>query len=279
MNSSYYASKSCLITGGSSGIGLALACQLASYGANVTILARRPDVLEQAEQKINLTKTSNDQIIRTIRADVAQEKELTAAVTSFIDENGTPDILINCAGATRPGEFLQLEPSVFSELIQVNYIGTVNMIRLVMPGMVERKSGHIINVISMAGVIGLIGYTAYCGSKFAVRGFSDALRSELRPHNIRISVVYPSDVDTPQLEEENKYKPAVTRALVEGNSSVMKPEKCANIILKDAARGRYTITPGLDISVLYFLRHFLGDLSFKIVDFFVAVAQKKVQAK
>lgn len=274
----YYTKKTCLITGGSSGIGLSLACQLAGFGANVFILARRLDVLEDAIKTISQSRQTPEQQFGFISADVADEKNLCVETSAFLEQHGTPDFLINSAGVTRPGEFLELDSEIFNWQMQINYLGTVNMIRLMVPGMIERKSGHIINIISMAGVIGLVGYTAYCGSKFAVRGFSDALRSELRIHNIKMSVVYPSDVDTPQLHEENKYKPALTRALVEGNSTIMKPEKCAEIILKDASRGKYTITPGFDISLLYFLRHLLGDQSYRIVDYLVSKAQKKVDA-
>jgi 3-dehydrosphinganine reductase len=273
----YYLNKLVLITGGSSGIGLNLAFQLAEKGASVFILARRQDLLDSAVLEIRKHANNNQQKFGAILADVSEPKQLAEKINGFISEFGVPDILINSAGVTRPGEFVEQDIEYFRWMIDINYLGTVYVTKLIVPGMIKRSSGHIINISSIAGFIGGYGYSAYCGSKFALSGFSEALRSELSGHNIRISVVYPSDVKTPQLEEENKYKPALTKALVEGNTELMEPDKVASIILSGAAKGHYTITPGLSVTLWYIAKHIFVDLSLGIMDIAVAQAKKTVE--
>ena len=99
-----------------------------------------------------------------------------------------------------------------------NYFGTLHVIKAVTPGMIDRGSGHIVNICSLGGFLGVFGYSAYCASKYAVRGLSDVLRAELRPYGIHFSVVYPPDTDTPQLAYENPFKPPETRALGSGKA-------------------------------------------------------------
>jgi 3-dehydrosphinganine reductase len=111
--------------------------------------------------------------------------------------------------------------------------------------MVERRSGAVCNVSSMAGVIGIYGYTAYAASKFAIIGFSQCLRAELWPHGVRVSVVCPPDTDTPQLEFENRYKPKETRAIA-GNVKTMTAEAVAASMLAGMAAGTFEIIPGMD---------------------------------
>ena len=101
----------------------------------------------------------------------------------------------------------------------------------------------------MAGFIGTYGYSGYGASKYAVRGFSDVLRAELKPRGVRVSVVYPPDTLTPQLEFEKDLKPAITKELAD-TAGVMTAEKVASIILRDMQRGRYTILPGISKLVL-----------------------------
>jgi 3-dehydrosphinganine reductase len=279
MNNSYYANKLVLITGGSSGIGLALAKQLAIMQANVFLLARRTEVLQAALGELEKLRQTPSQKFGVLSADVANAAEIQAKLSAFIQETGAVDILINSAGVTRPGEFVEQDAEFFKWMMDINYLGTIYVTKMVVPGMVSRRSGHIINIASMAGFVGAYGYTAYCASKFAVAGFSEALRSELSIHNVKISVVYPSDVRTPQLEEENKYKPALTKALVEGNTVLMEPDDVARTILKDAAHGQYTITPGLTVRLWYLAKHITVDLSLSVMDYLVGQAKKKVEAR
>ncbi len=272
MNTNYYQGKTALITGGSSGIGLALARRLLEHGASVTLLARDQQKLDDA--KASLLSINSGYIVSTISADVTEVDSLRAILADFQEQHGTPNILINSAGVARPGYVEELPLEVYRWTMDIDYHGTVNMVKLLLPGMLERGSGHIINVSSMAGVVGIFGYTAYSGAKFAVKGFSDVLRSELKPRGIKVSVVFPPDTKTPQLEWEDQFKPEETR-IISGTSKPISPDEVASWTLKQAAKGKYAIVPGGEAKLLYLLATRLGDWVYPIIDMMVKDAIRK----
>jgi 3-dehydrosphinganine reductase len=274
----YYQNKLVLITGGSSGIGLSLAKQLTQAQANVWILARRPEQLDKAIQEIETFRKNSSQKIGSIAADVSNEQQVNDQLSKFIEANGVPDILINCAGYAMPGLFTDTDSDVFRQEMDVNYFGLVYTCKKIAPGMMARRSGHIINLSSMGGFIGTIGYSAYCGAKFAVKGFTDTLRSELKNFGVRVSIVYPPDTRTPGFEVENRHKPTITKIFSEDNGGISEPDDVARVILKDAAKGKYNIKPG-SASGWYFI-YGLG-MSFNFVnpvmDYLLAQAWRKVE--
>ncbi len=270
-----FSGKNVFITGGSSGIGLSLACLLAREGANITILARREDQLSKAVGTIKTQSIKNEQVIQSIAGDVAEIDSIFQILEIYEKSYGTPDYLFNSAGITYPGKFNTLTPETFRDLINVNYLGTVYVTRAFINGMLRRGSGWIVNISSMAGFIGTFGYSGYGASKYAVRGFSDVLRAELKPRGIRISIVYPPDTLTPQLEFEKDLKPAITRELAD-NAGVMTPENVARIILKDMRKGRYSILPGFQSWFYYVLSSLLGDLTYKVMDLEIKSAIQKI---
>ena len=272
MNIEYYRGKTVLITGGSSGIGFALANALVQMDAIIILLARDYENLKIAKSSI-LDKHPKAKV-QIVAADVTGEDFCATLYEKFLRNHETPEILINCAGVARPGYVEELPLNVYRWTMDIDYHGTVNLVKFLLPGMLERGSGHIINVSSIAGVIGTFGYTAYCGAKFAVKGFSDALRSELKPKGIRVSVLYPPDTDTPQLAWENQYKPKETRA-ISGASKPISPDWVAQYTLREAARGEYAIVPGLDAKIMYFAGTSLGNLIYPIMDLLVRSASKK----
>ena len=271
-----YNNKNILITGGSSGIGLALARQAAAQGASVHILARSAERLQSSLEEITATRISSEQKITAIQADVTDMETLTPVLLRFVQESGAPDVLINAAGVAHPGEVADLEMKIFQWTMDVNYFGTVNMIKLLLPDMLKRGTGHIINYSSMAGYMGVYGYTAYGASKYAVRGFSDALRAELKPKGIFVSVVFPPDTDTPQLAYEDQFKPPVTKIL-SGNAGTMTADEVAAITLKKAAKNRYIITPGFESSLFFTLSNLLGRLIYPVMDMQISQAIKKLK--
>lgn len=272
MNTNYYQGKTALITGGSSGIGLALARHLLQSGASVTLLARDQQKLDDA--KSSLLSSDPTYLVNTISADVTKADSLHAILSEFQVQHGTPDILVNSAGVARPGYVEELPLEVYRWTMDIDYHGTVNMVKLLLPGMLERGSGHIINVSSMAGVVGIFGYTAYSGAKFAVKGFSDVLRSELKPRGIKVSVVFPPDTKTPQLDWEDQFKPEETR-IISGTSKPISPDEVASWTLKQAAKGKYAIVPGGEAKLLYLLATRLGDWVYPIIDMMVRDAIRK----
>ncbi len=272
MYSEYYQGKSVLITGGSSGIGFAIANALVQMDAKVILLARNYENLKIA--KSSILERYPEAKVKIVPVDVTDTAALTVLYEKFLRNHETPDILINCAGVARPGYVQEIPLEVFRWTMDIDYHGTVNMVKLLLPAMLERGSGHIINVSSIAGVIGIFGYTAYCGAKFAVKGFSDALRSELKPKGIKVSVLYPPDTDTPQLAWENQFKPKETRA-ISGASKPISPDWVAQYTLREAARGKYSIVPGFDAKIMYFAGTRLGNLIYPIMDLLVRLASKK----
>lgn len=270
-----YAGKHVFITGGSSGIGLALAKSLAKQGANITILARRLNLLTQAAEQIKSECIHPDQKVITVQGDVGDLDNIFPLLEKYQQENGVPDILINSAGITYPGKFSTLAPEIFKDLVNINYLGTVYVSRAFVNGMVRRGTGWIVNISSMAGFIGTYGYSGYGASKYAVRGFSDVLRAELKPRGIRVSVVYPPDTLTPQLEFEKDLKPAITRELAD-TAGVMTADKVAQVILRDMQRGRYTILPGFQSWFYYTLSSLLGDLTYIVMDMEIKNAIRRI---
>ena len=170
--------RTVLITGGSSGIGLALARLFTQNNANVWILARRADQNKKVITELNQITISPDQVIRRIVADVTNLDNMHKAIAFLQHKDQFPDIVINSAGVCHPGHFDELGINIFHWMMNVNYFGTVNVCKAVIPGMKERGFGHIVNISSMAGYLGIVGYTAYSPSKYAVRGFSDVLREK-----------------------------------------------------------------------------------------------------
>jgi len=272
-NNPYWNGKIVLVTGGSSGIGLAAAKQLAAAGAHVWLAARQREKLEAALKEV-LAARVDSQKCGIVPADVSDSKQAAQLVDIVTHSVGAPDVLFNSAGITQPGYVQELPLSIFEQLMRVNYFGTVYTTAAVLPAMLKRGSGHIINISSMAGFLGGFGYTAYGASKYAVAGYSEALRAEMKSHGIRVSVVFPPDTATPQLEYEEPYKPAETKA-VAGTAKAFPAEKVAHSIVQEAGKGRYMIFPAADTRFWYLVVTKLPKgLVFYILDRIAASAKK-----
>ena len=256
-----------LITGGSSGIGLALAENLVKRGCNVYLVARRKELLEQRIMELKAYVQSVNQKIEGIQADVADWQQVQSIADQLITADVIPDLIINSAGVVQPGYVHELSIEQFHWMMDINYHGTVHAIKAFMPEMMRKRSGYIINISSGAGYFGVFGYTGYSGSKFAVRGFTDVLRWEMKPYNIGVAIVYPSDTETPQLEYDNKYKPPETKVISE-NAGTMTAEAVARDIIEAAIRGKKVVVPGFVNKLLYFLSiHFGGKVLEWLADF------------
>lgn len=248
----HWNNKTVLITGGSSGIGLALGRLLAAQGAHVWLIARRREGLEAALEQVKAAAIRPEQRFGMVSADLSVPEQAFSAVEQVKGQAGVPDVVINSAGAAHPGYVQDLSAEIFRWMMAVNYFATAYVTKAVLPGMLARRSGHIINISSAAGFIGVFGFTAYGASKFAVAGFSEVLRAEMKRYGIRVSVVFPGDTETPGLDYENQFKPPETKA-ISGTAKAMKPEQVARIILRQAAKGRFLIFPALDVQLIYWL--------------------------
>ncbi len=263
--------KNILITGGSSGIGLALAQKFSAEKSNIWLVARNQSNLIAAQKEI---QSKSNGKLNFFVADVTKIESLQPVQEYFMSHKLNIDILINSAGVVHPGEFTKLDMEKFHWMMNTNFFGTVNTTKLFLPLM--QSGAHIVNISSMAGVLGVYGYTAYGASKFAVRGFSDALRSELRMQGICLSIVYPPDTDTPQLAYENQYKPEITKE-ISGTAGALSAEKVAEIIVKGIKNNQYVIIPGLESKLIYHVTNLLGNLTYPLMDIMVNAAAKKVE--
>ncbi|HUH98440.1 MAG TPA: SDR family oxidoreductase [Anaerolineales bacterium] len=271
MSKESFQGRLALITGGSSGMGLAVAKLLVQEGARVWLVARRRNVLEEAQK--TLLALSSDHRAEIFPADVTDRNQVQAAVEHVTRQAGVPDLLMNVAGASHPGYLQDTTLSTYHEMMDLNYFGTVHMVQALLPGMLARGSGYIVNFSSLAGFMAPFGYAAYVPSKYAVRGYSDLLRLELKPLGIRVSVVFPPDTDTPGMANENKTKPYET--LEAFSSKLESADQVAGSVLRGMRRGQYVILPGLEAALYYRLMPLLGNAIYPIFDLLLAQARRK----
>lgn len=248
-----------IITGGSSGIGKAIAVLLAKEGINISIIARRPEVLDIAKIEILAAAIHSEQQVNCYIADVSIRAQIEAAIAQSIQALGAPDLLITSAGIAHPGYFEELPLEIFEKTMAVNYFGSLYAIKSALPAMQKKQQGRIVILSSGAALIGLYGYTAYGSSKFALRGLAESLRGELKCSGIGVSIVYPPDTDTPQLVAENLTKPAETK-LITGSAKTWSAEAVARAILTGIKRNDFAITPGLEIKLLQVLHSLIAPI-------------------
>ena len=184
-----------IVTGASSGIGEATARAFGQQGAKIALAARRVDRLETVAKDIEAFGTEAEALV--VAADLSQLADIQNLVNQTLARFGRIDVLFNNAGFGRLDWLENLDPVQDIEAqYAVNVLGVVQTTRQVLPVMIGQKGGHIINMASMAGLVGTPTYTIYASTKFAVRGFSEALRREVAPWGIHVPVIYPGGVAT-----------------------------------------------------------------------------------
>jgi 3-oxoacyl-[acyl-carrier protein] reductase len=196
-----------LVTGGSNGIGLAIARTLTAAGAKVAITGRDEGRLAAAAKAIGA---------HPIRADVAREADVLRTYQDVFQTFDHLDILVNNAGFGVLAPLVEMDRAGFERVFATNVTGAMLMAREAAKHFIERHSGHIVNIGSTAAVRGAAKGTAYYGSKFALRGMTECWRAELRPYNVRVMLVNPSEVLTDfsvaaGLPPQNKENPTKLR--------------------------------------------------------------------
>ncbi len=186
--------KTAIITGAGKGIGKAIAEALAAEGVTLGLLARTASDLEQLQQDLSSRYGIK---VFTATADISNSADVRAAVSTLASSLGRVDILINNAGTGSFGKMVDMDPEQWEQIIRVNLMGAYYVTHELLPGMLAQESGDIINIASTAGERGFATGSAYCASKFALLGMTEALMQEVRKSNIRVTALTPSTVNTP----------------------------------------------------------------------------------
>jgi NADP-dependent 3-hydroxy acid dehydrogenase YdfG len=181
-----------LVTGASSGIGRATAKALADEGAAVAISARRTDRLDELADDIE----SEGGTALPVTADVTEIEEVRAMIETTREELGSPDILVNNAGVMLLAPVIRADVEDLQQMLDVNLMGLMAATREVLPGMLERDDGHIVNISSVAGRRANEASGGYSATKFGVNAFSESLRKETSESGVRVTVIEPGAVDT-----------------------------------------------------------------------------------
>jgi len=225
---SYFTNKRVLITGASSGIGEALCREISNLGATLVMVARNQAKLTQLQAQLHRKSDLPDSSHEIFVTDITDAKELKQSLERICLE--PVDILINNAGIACNDRFENLDEHVFREMIETNFLAQTAICRMVLPHMKKNAQGHIVNVASVAGVLGLAGYTAYGASKFALVGFTRALRNELSGTGIKTTLVMPSDVDTPQFQQEQQTRSSANQAIAGKGAKAITADQAARLI-------------------------------------------------
>lgn len=219
--------KVVVITGASSGIGKATALEFARRGANLFIGARRGELLDEVA---GVCRAQGVQCTAVV-ADVAKREDCER----LIDAAGKVDVLVNNAGFAIFDSIEKASHHDLQQMMETNYFGTVWCTQAALPGMLERGDGVIVNVSSIAGLMGYARMGGYCATKFAIVGFTEALRDEVIGRGVRVSLICPGTVETNFFANAERGKmPGASRLIL-----AIKPERVAKAICDSAEDGRY----------------------------------------
>ena len=225
-----------MITGASSGIGKGLALEIAARGGRLGLVARREDALNEL---VNEIKSHNGTAL-AVAADVRDATGVRAAADRIRAELGPIDILIANAGVGVTDHAQNLNPAQVGEVMDINVMGAVNTVAAVLPEMVERHSGQLVAIASLAGYRGLAKSAAYCASKAALSSFFESLRIDLRHTGVTVSVIYPGFIKTPLTSGRHAKMPylmelddgvnKIVTAIEKGKRSYAFPWQLATIV-------------------------------------------------
>ncbi len=249
--------KRILITGAASGIGRALAEAGGRDGAQLLLTDRNVALLDQTTAAL---RDSGADVALAHAADVSDFAQVQALAKAVHDQGGSVDVVMNVAGIAVWGTVDRLEHEQWRKAIDVNLMGPIHVIESFVPSMIEAgRGGHIVNVSSAAGLLGLPWHAPYSASKFGLRGVSEVLRFDLRRHHIHVHLVCPGGVATPltstvEIAGVDTSGPAFTRMQAHFRKRAVSPEQAAEAILRGMQRKRYLVYTSRDIQLAYLMQ-------------------------
>lgn len=247
-----FSDKVVWITGASSGIGAALALAYDKRGASVVMSGRRVDRLQEVHDSCQYPENH-----LVLPLDITREDTHSQAHDLIVDRFGRVDILINNAGISQRSNILDTRPEVERRIMEVNYFGTLSMTHCVLPGMVERRSGHVVVVSSLMGYVSTPSRSSYAASKHALHGYFECLRAEMWPEGIYVTMICPGYVQTEiplhSLRGDGRDHARMDMTHVKG----MPAEVCAEKIVRAIKRKRSVIKIGWPhVGAVYVYRFF-----------------------
>jgi NAD(P)-dependent dehydrogenase (short-subunit alcohol dehydrogenase family) len=249
-----FAGKRCFITGAASGIGRATALRLADHGAELYLTDRNADGLAQT---VDDARARGAQVAEYRALDIANYDDVASFAEDIHARHPSMDVVMNIAGVAAWGTVDRLTHEHWDKMISINLMGPIHVVESFLPPMVAaRRGGHLVNVSSAAGLIGLPWHAAYSASKFGLLGLSEVLRFDLAHHRIGVSVVVPGAVDTPlantlEIAGVDRDDPEVSRWVDRFSGYAVSPEKAADKILAGVVKNRFLVYTSSDIRALY----------------------------
>lgn len=252
-----------LITGGSTGIGLAIAREFAKLGGRLFLLARSQDQLNGAAASL---KQEFPQIqIKTYSVDIADRQRVTEVIQEIGDRHGGIHTIINNAGISGQGRFEDQSLDKLHQVMEVNYFGSLHVIKAAWPYLKQAREGHIGFVSSVAGYIGLIGFSTYTPTKFALSGLAECLRMEAKNEGIGVTIVYPPDTKTDLLDRERKNALPETIALSK-RASLLETGEVAAAFVRGIRKNRFEVYCNLESVWIRRFRILFPRIYFLVVD-------------
>jgi 3-dehydrosphinganine reductase len=268
MDKTRFFQQNIVITGGSSGIGLFTAIEFARLDARIFLLARSEAKLVEAARRIR-QQTQGDVSVNVFPCDVGSRPDVEKIIHKIGREHGGIHTLINNAGMVVSDLFERLTSEELEQVMRVNYWGAVYALKAAWPYLQKARQGHIGFVASVAGYLGLIGYSAYAPSKFAMTGLAECLRREAADCGIGTTIVFPPDTDTPMLQYEREHTIPESRALSR-HARVMRPEEVARQFVHGIQRGKFEVICNRESRMARVVRVLFPRIYFHIVDDIVA---------
>lgn len=266
--------KTALLTGAGSGIGRAIALSLAAKGCHLALVDINAEGLEQTAKAAQKPGVQ----VSTHKLDITDKEAVNALPVAIFESHQTIDLLINNAGISAGGTFLQISEANFDRVMDVNFHALVQLTRAFLPYLLGRPEAHIVNVSSIFGMISLPEKTVYCASKFAVRGFSNALRLELESTNVGVSVVHPGGVATNIIQNTFRPEGISAKEISEREEAQKKlltlpPEKAGAIIVRGIEKNRARILVGFDAKVITLIERLMPVNYWKVMNLLMKLRQ------
>lgn len=251
----YFQGKTVWLTGASSGIGLAMAQQLAEAGAHLILTSRRHDALEQVRQSL-----AHPERHQVLALDLSEPEQAAVMAKDALGDQ-VIDILINNAGVSQRSLILETDMSVYRQLMEIDYFGVIALTKLVLPRMVERRAGQIVTVSSVAGKVGTKLRSGYNGAKFGVIGFMDSLRAEMAQYGLTVTSILPGFINTQVAHNSLTGDGSALGHEDPDNAGGISAEACARKSLEAIAKQKAEVVVGSGLSKLApFLQRFFPGL-------------------